>query len=66
MTATHGLLLPGARARLDQPAVRQVVVTDTVCVGDQDWPTLRVVSAAPLIAGALERFLADRSIGDLY
>jgi ribose-phosphate pyrophosphokinase len=66
VTATHGLLLPGARARLDQPAVRQVVVTDTVCVGDQDWPKLRVVSAAPLIARALERFLADRSIGDLY
>lgn len=66
VTATHGLLLPGARARLDQPAVRQVVVTDTVCVGVQDWQKLRVVSAAPLIAGALERFLADRSIGDLY
>jgi hypothetical protein len=34
-------------------------------VVDEDWPRLRVVSVAPLIAGALERFLADASIGDL-
>jgi ribose-phosphate pyrophosphokinase len=66
VAATHGLLLPGARAKLDQPAVREVVVTDTVAVADRNWPQLRVVSIAPLIAGALERFLADRSIGDLY
>jgi ribose-phosphate pyrophosphokinase len=66
VAATHGLLLPGARAKLDQPAVREVVVTDTVALADRNWPQLRVVSIAPLIAGALERFLADRSIGDLY
>ena len=66
VVATHGLLLPGARDRLDHPAVREVFVTDTVAVADRNWPQLRVVSIAPLIAGALERFLADRSIGDLY
>ena len=66
VAATHRLLLPGARARLDRPAVREVVVTDTVAVADRNWPQLRVVSIAPLIAGALERFLADRSIGDSY
>jgi ribose-phosphate pyrophosphokinase len=66
VSATHGLLLPGARAKLDQPAVREVVVTDTVAVADRNWPQLRVVSLAPLIAGGHERFLADRSIGDLY
>ncbi len=66
VAATHGLLLPGARDQLDHPAVREVVVTDTVRVAEQDWPHLRVVSIAPLIAGALERFLADGSLGDLY
>jgi ribose-phosphate pyrophosphokinase len=66
VAATHGLLLPGARAKLDQPAVREVVVTDTVAVAERNWPQLRVVSLAPLIAAALERFLADGSIGDLY
>jgi ribose-phosphate pyrophosphokinase len=66
VAATHGLLLRGARDKLNHPAVREVLVTDTVCVAEQDWPHLRVVSIAPLIAGALKRFLADSSIGDLY
>jgi ribose-phosphate pyrophosphokinase len=66
VAATHGLLLPGARETLDHPAVREIVVTDTVEIADKEWPQLRVVSVAPLIAGALERFLADGSIGDLY
>jgi ribose-phosphate pyrophosphokinase len=43
-----------------------VFVTDTVCVLDRDWPKLRVVSIAPLIAGAVRRFLADSSLRDLY
>jgi ribose-phosphate pyrophosphokinase len=66
VAATHGLLLPGARERLGHPAVREVHVTDTVPVPSQDWPALRVVSIAPLVAAALERFLAHDSIGDLY
>ena len=66
VAATHGLFLPGAREKLTHPAVREVVVTDTVPVSHKDWPQLRVISIAPLIATALERFLADGSIGDLY
>jgi ribose-phosphate pyrophosphokinase len=66
VAATHGLLLLGARDKLEHPAVREVFVTDTVCVAEKDWPQLRVISIAPVIAGALERFLADGSIGDLY
>lgn len=66
VAATHGLLLDGARDRLSHPSVRDVFVTDTVAVVQEGWPHLRVVSISPLIAGALERFLADGSIGDLY
>jgi ribose-phosphate pyrophosphokinase len=66
VAATHGLLLLGARDKLDHPAVREIFVTDTVRVAEQDWPQLRVISIASLIAGAVERFLADGSIGDLY
>ena len=64
VAATHGLFLPGAREKLDHPAVRDVFVTDTVCAAKKDWPRLRVVSIAPLIARALERFLADGSLDD--
>jgi ribose-phosphate pyrophosphokinase len=65
IAATHGILLPGARENLDHPAVRDVFVTDSVCVTKKDWPRLRVISIAPLIARALERFLADGSLDDL-
>jgi phosphoribosylpyrophosphate synthetase len=41
------------------------LVTDTACMAEKDWPRLRVISIAPLIAGALERFLADSPIGNL-
>ena len=66
VAATHGLLLPGAPDRLNHPAVREVWVTDTVAIAEQERPGLHVVSIAPLLAGALQRFLADGSIGDLY
>jgi ribose-phosphate pyrophosphokinase len=66
VAATHGLFLPGAREKLDHPAVREIHVTDTVPVPAGQWPALRVVSIAPLIAAALERFLAHHSLGDLY
>ncbi|MDB5988595.1 MAG: Ribose-phosphate pyrophosphokinae [Nevskia sp.] len=66
VAATHGLLLPGARCKLQHPAVREVFITDTVCSQEVPWPGLHVTSIAPLIAGALERFLADGSLRDLY
>jgi ribose-phosphate pyrophosphokinase len=43
VAATHGLLLPGAREKLERPGVREIVVTDTVAVTDKDWSRLRVV-----------------------
>ena len=65
VAATHGLLLSGAREKLDQPAVHEVWVTDTVAVPEKDWPRLRVASIAPLVAGALRRFMTDGSLEDL-
>jgi ribose-phosphate pyrophosphokinase len=66
VAATHGLLLRGTRQKLDQPAVREIFVTDTVCPNEALWPRVRVISIAPLIAGALKRFLTDGSLRDLY
>jgi ribose-phosphate pyrophosphokinase len=66
VAATHGLLLLGARDKLSDPAVREVWITDTVGVSESNWPQLRVVSIAPVIAGSLERFIEGRSIGDRY
>jgi len=66
VAATHGLFVVDARRKLRHPAVREVFVTDTVCVPQRDWPQLRVISIAPLIADAARRFLADGSLDELY
>ncbi|CDM67121.1 ribose-phosphate diphosphokinase [Pyrinomonas methylaliphatogenes] len=59
LVATHGLFLPGARAKLDHPSVRAVVVTDSVEIISRDWPQLEVVSIAPLIAEAIRHTLIN-------
>ena len=64
VAATHGLLLRDARHKLAHEAVREVIVTDTVAAG-RSWHQLRVISVAPLIAGAIRQFLADGSLSDL-
>jgi ribose-phosphate pyrophosphokinase len=66
VAATHGLFVLDARKKLSHPTVREVFVTDTVSTAEKDWPQLRVISIAPLIAGAVKRFLADGSLGELY
>ncbi len=59
VAATHGILLPQARAKLQNPAVREVLVTDTICVAESDWPELRVLPIAPVIAGAMQRLIGE-------
>jgi ribose-phosphate pyrophosphokinase len=59
VAATHGLFLDGAREKLDHAGVRSVLVTDTVFVREKDWPKLRVVSIASLLANAVERYMGS-------
>ena len=65
VAATHGLLLGGARENLSHDSVRGVFVTDSVRVTNRDWPRLRVVSVAPLIAAAIRQFMTGGPLGDL-
>jgi ribose-phosphate pyrophosphokinase len=60
VAATHGVFVLNARQKLSHPAVREVLVTDTVSVAGKDWPQLHVISIAALIASSLQRILADR------
>jgi ribose-phosphate pyrophosphokinase len=66
VAATHGLLVDGARAQLHHPAVREVLVTDTVAVNHTNWSNLTVVSIAPLLAAAIQRLAASESFSDLF
>jgi ribose-phosphate pyrophosphokinase len=62
VAATHGLFVGGAREKLNHPALREVLVTDTVCPFQGEWSQLHVVSIAPLIATAVRRLVSDGSL----
>ena len=66
---THGLFMPGASEVVADPAIDQVVVTDAVPAFRLDRPTknekLVILPAAPLLAEAIRRLHAERSLTDL-
>ena len=66
IAATHGLLLPGARQKLAQEAVKKILITNTIAGAPADWPVLQVISIAPVIAEAIKRLLEHQSLGDLF
>ncbi len=59
VAATHGLLLGGARERLAEAGIEEVCVTDTVPVPADGPLALRIAPVAPLVAGALRKFLEE-------
>ena len=66
IAATHGVLVDGAREQLRHPAIRRIVVTDTIAQQDTGWPELKVVSVAPLLAAAIRRLSDRKSASDLF
>jgi ribose-phosphate pyrophosphokinase len=58
VAATHGPLLDAARERMSDAAIVRVLVTDTIVPGVSDWPKLRLVSVAPVIARAIRELVA--------
>ena len=64
VVATHALLVGSAIERLRALPLRRLVVTDSLPLPATDLP-LRVVGLAPLLAQAIERLHAERSLADL-
>ena len=64
VVATHALLVGSAIERLRALPLRRLVVTDSLRLPDTDLP-IRVVGLAPLLAQAIERLHAERSLADL-
>ncbi|MBH8565977.1 hypothetical protein I8748_28075 [Nostoc sp. CENA67] len=46
--------------------IKAIFVTDSVTPKESDWQQLKIVSIAPLIATAIQRFKSDGSISDLF
>lgn len=66
VAATHAVFSGDVRGTMSHPALRRVYVTDTIHCSITDWPELRVVSVAPLLSAAIERFTRVGSISDLF
>ena len=65
--AVHGVLSGKALERLEASPIREVVLTNTISQVDRPLPEkIRVLSVAPLIAGAIERIHDHRSVSDLF
>lgn len=67
VAATHGIFVGRARERLAHPAIREIVVTDTLPQPPPERPaTLRVCSVAGLLAQTIDRLHRDESISALF
>jgi ribose-phosphate pyrophosphokinase len=64
--ASHGVLVPGARAKMRAAGVRAVLVSDSIPVESDAELPVTGVAIAPLLAEVVERLMAARSLRDLY
>ena len=65
--ATHGVLSPASHARLASSAFEEVIITNSLPVPDGlVLDKLKVLSIAPLLAGALDAIFMDRSVSGLF
>jgi ribose-phosphate pyrophosphokinase len=63
---THGVLAPGATQHLEHPAIKQLVLTNTLPLpSEKQHPKIRIVSIAPLLATIIQRVHDGASISDM-
>ncbi|MGE5602837.1 MAG: ribose-phosphate diphosphokinase [Nitrososphaerales archaeon] len=67
LAITHGVLLDSALKRLEDPRIKQLVISDTICQPPtiRDHPKITVLSIAELLANVISRIHDGRSISDL-
>ena len=65
---THGVLSGGAVARVDNSALKELVITDTILPTDaaKDSSRIRILPIAPLIGEAIRRIADESSVSSLF
>src|SRR5690606_20846583 len=67
VAATHAIFSDPAAVRLQDEAVDQVVVTDTVpLAADRNFPGLVILPIAPLLARAIHEVFEDGSVTSMF
>jgi ribose-phosphate pyrophosphokinase len=64
--ATHALFAPGALASLEGAGISEIVVTDTVALGERSSERLEVLSAAQVLAETIESVFSARSVSAIF
>ena len=65
---THGVLSGGAVARVEGSLLDELVVTDSIAMGDavRESKRIRVLTIAPLLAEAMRRIAEESSVSSLF
>jgi ribose-phosphate pyrophosphokinase len=64
---THPVLSGPAVERIEQSAIRELVVTDTIPLpAEKRLPKITVLSLAPLLGEAIQRIHTGQSVGELF
>jgi ribose-phosphate pyrophosphokinase len=67
IAATHGVLSDPAAQRLAECGAREVIVTNTLPIGeDKQFPQLTVLSIAPLLADTIRAVFENGSVTGLF
>ncbi|HEY0216387.1 MAG TPA: ribose-phosphate diphosphokinase, partial [Cellulomonas sp.] len=67
VAATHGVLSDPAADRLQQCGAREIIVTDTLPIPEEHrFPSLTVLSIAPLLGRAIREVFDDGSVTSLF
>ncbi|WP_457600500.1 ribose-phosphate diphosphokinase [Hydrogenivirga sp.] len=64
--ATHGVLSGPAVERLTNSPIEQVIITNTIPIGDKLFNKLQIVSVAPLLGEAIKRIHEEESVSSLF
>jgi ribose-phosphate pyrophosphokinase len=65
--ATHAVLVPGARERIEESVLKEVVVTNTVPHDRQDFgPKMKGLDVSEILAEAIRRIHEERSLSSLF
>lgn len=65
---THGVLSGKALERIEHSALKELVVTDSICPSDnvKKVPNIRILTIAPLMAEAMKRISNESSVSFLF
>lgn len=64
--ATHPVLAGTAMEKLANSPVKEIIVTDSIPLGDKSLPNLKVLSVAELVGEAIRRIHKSESVSSLF